>query len=38
MLVHAKDMQAAAFYRHYGFETSAIDDLTLMLLIKDIQS
>ena len=38
VLVHAKDMQAAGFYRRYGFEPSPIDDLTLMLLIKDIQS
>ena len=37
VLVHAKDPQAAGFYRHYGFEPSPIDDLTLMLLIKDIQ-
>lgn len=37
VLVHAKDPQAADFYRHYGFEPSPVDDLTLMLLIKDIQ-
>lgn len=37
-LVHAKDSQAAAFYRHYGFEPSPVDNLTLMLLIKDIQT
>ena len=36
LLVHAKDEQAAAFYRHYEFEPSPIDDLTLMLLVKDI--
>lgn len=36
VLVHAKDPQAAGFYRRYGFEPSPIDDLTLMLLIKDI--
>ena len=38
VLVHAKDMQTAGFYRRYGFEPSPIDDLTLMLLIKDIRS
>ena len=37
VLVHAKDSQASGFYRHYGFEPSPVDDLTLMLLIKDIQ-
>ena len=38
VLVHAKDDQAASFYRHYGFQPSPIDDLTLMLLVKDIQA
>jgi len=38
VLVHAKNEQAAGFYRHYGFETSPIDDLTLILLIKDIHT
>ena len=38
VLVHAKDPQAASFYRHFGFEPTPIDDLTLMLLLKDIQS
>ena len=37
VLVHAKDRQAASFYRHFDFEPSPIDDLTLMLPIKDIQ-
>jgi GNAT superfamily N-acetyltransferase len=36
LLVHAKDDDAVAFYRRYGFEQSPIDDLTLMLLVKDI--
>ncbi len=36
VLVHAKDSQAARFYRHYGFEPSPVDDL-LILSIKDIQ-
>ena len=37
VLVHAKGPQAAGFYRHWGFEPSPIDDLTLILLIKDIR-
>lgn len=37
VLVHARDPVAAGFYRHFGFEPSPIDDLTLMLLTKDIQ-
>jgi ribosomal protein S18 acetylase RimI-like enzyme len=32
LLVHAKDDEAATFYRLYGFEASPIDELTLMLL------
>lgn len=36
LLVHAKTGEAAAFYSRYGFEPSPIDDLTLMLLVKDI--
>ena len=35
LLVHAKTTEAAAFYQRYGFEPSPLDDLTLMLLIKD---
>lgn len=35
-LVHAANDTAAGFYRHYGFEPSPVDDLTLMLLVKDI--
>ena len=38
VLVHAKDTHAARFYRHYGFQPSPVDDLTLMLLIKDIKT
>ena len=37
VLVHAKDSQAANFYRHFGFEPSPMDDLILMLLVKDIE-
>ena len=35
-LVHAANDTAANFYRHYGVEPSPVDDLTLMLLVKDI--
>lgn len=37
VLVHAKDPLAAGFYRRFGFEPSPMDDLTLMLLTKDIE-
>lgn len=37
VLVHAADEDARGFYRHYGFEPSPIDDLTPMLLIKDLR-
>ena len=37
VLVHAKDSQSAGFYRYFGFEPSPVDDLTLMLLVKDIK-
>jgi GNAT superfamily N-acetyltransferase len=36
VLVHAIDEKATDFYRHFGFEDCAIDNLHLMLLIKDI--
>ena len=35
-LVHAANDTAANFYRHYGFAPSPVDDLTLMILVKDI--
>jgi predicted N-acetyltransferase YhbS len=38
LLVHAKDDEAVAFYARFGFEPSPIDELTLMLLVKDIVS
>ena len=37
LLVHAKDEQAKAFYEKYGFEESPLDDLHLMLLLKDVR-
>ena len=36
MLVHAKDSGAAAFSARFGFEPSPVDELTMMLLVKDI--
>lgn len=38
VLVHAIDDGAVAFYRHFGFEPSPIDDLHLMLLMKDLRA
>jgi GNAT superfamily N-acetyltransferase len=37
VLVHAVDERAGAFYRAYDFEPSPIDDLHLLLLMKDIR-
>ena len=37
-LVHAANDTAAGFYRRYGFDFSPIDDLTLMLLVRDIST
>ena len=37
VLVHAIDAEAAAFYRHFGFEPSPTNDLHLMLLMKDLR-
>jgi hypothetical protein len=36
VLVHAIDAEAKAFYQHFGFEECFVDDLHLMLLVKDI--
>ncbi|MGA9568155.1 MAG: GNAT family N-acetyltransferase [Candidatus Korobacteraceae bacterium] len=38
VLVHAIDGDAKAFYQHFGFEVSLIDDTHLMLLMKDIRA
>ena len=38
VLVHAIDGDAKAFYRHFGFEESPVDETHLMLLMKDIRS
>ncbi len=37
LLVHAKNDAAVRFYTRYGFEPSPVDDLTLMLLLKDLR-
>jgi GNAT superfamily N-acetyltransferase len=38
VLVHAIDDEARAFYEHFDFEPSPVDELTLMLLIKDLRT
>ncbi len=35
ILVHAKDETARKFYEQFGFESSTVDPLKLMLLVKD---
>ena len=37
VLVHAKDKNAKAFYEHFGFEPSPIDQFHVYLLLKDIK-
>ena len=37
ILVHAIDEEAKNFYRNFGFETSRVNDLHLMLLMKDLE-
>lgn len=37
LAVHAKDEQAAAFYRHFGFTPSPTDQRHLFMIIKDIR-
>ena len=37
LAVHAKDEQAIAFYRHFGFTPSPTDTRHLFMLIKDIR-
>lgn len=38
VLVHAIDQDARTFYEHFDFERSPVDDLTLMLLMKDLRN
>jgi GNAT superfamily N-acetyltransferase len=37
LAVHAKDEQAVAFYRHFGFTSSPTDARHLFMIIKDIR-
>jgi GNAT superfamily N-acetyltransferase len=37
LLVHATNDTARRFYLRYGFEASPVDDMTLMLLVKDVR-
>lgn len=37
LLVHAKNESARRFYAQHGFESSPIDPLVMMLLLKDAQ-
>ena len=37
VVVHAKDDAAGAFYLKFGFEPSPLDELHLMLLMKDLR-
>jgi GNAT superfamily N-acetyltransferase len=37
LAVHAKDDQAVAFYRHFGFTSSPTDSRHLFMIIKDIR-
>jgi predicted N-acetyltransferase YhbS len=38
VLVHAIDKEAKEFYQHFEFEESPVDDLHLMILIKDVKA
>lgn len=38
ILVHAIDEEAKGFYRHFDFEDCVVNDLHLMLLMKDIEA
>jgi GNAT superfamily N-acetyltransferase len=38
VLVHAIDADAASFYRHFGFVQSPVNELHLMLLMKDLRA
>jgi GNAT superfamily N-acetyltransferase len=37
LAVHAKDDQAVAFYRHFGFASSPTDPRHLFMIVKDIR-
>jgi GNAT superfamily N-acetyltransferase len=35
LLVHAKDDESKGFYQHYGFVSSPIDSLTMMMVLPN---
>jgi GNAT superfamily N-acetyltransferase len=37
LLVHAANWEAVHYYQQFGFEPSPVDDLTMMMLVKDLQ-
>ncbi len=37
IMVHAKDEEAASFYRHFGFSPSPTDPFHFYLLVKDVK-
>ena len=37
LAVHAKDDEAVAFYRHFGFTPSPTDMRHLFMIVKDIR-
>lgn len=38
LLVHAATPDATSFYAQHGFEPSPVDELTMMMLVKDLQN
>ena len=38
LLIHAKDENAKNFYEHYGFVTSPLDPLVMMMLLTELGS
>ncbi len=36
LLVHAATPEAVHYYRRFGFEPSPVDELTMMMLVKDL--
>lgn len=37
LLVHAASPEAVHYYGQFGFEPSPVDDLTMMMLVKDLE-
>lgn len=38
ILVHATDAEAARFYEHMGFRRSPIDEMTLMVSLREVEA